>query len=145
MALFVSFLYIIDFFLMGTKIIYHIPPLCAKRLRWLVGIGKFMRPYLHNHSREYQCEWTIQLNICLLYWYFQQHQHCKNVLHNIRSLAWALIIVGPQATPQRAHALRLVQRYHLVGSLWLLVSLPNKCETLNSHSRAMTRFGIKSC
>jgi hypothetical protein len=124
---------------------YHIPPLCAKRLRWLVGIGKFMRPYLHNNSQECQCEWTIQLNICLLYWYFQQHQHCKNVLHNIRSLAWALIIVGPQATPQRAHALRLVQRYHLVGSSWLLVSLLNKCETLNTHSRAMTRFGIKSC
>ena len=102
-------------------------------MRWLVGIGKFMRPYLHNHSQEYQCEWTIPLNNCLLYWYFQQHQHCKNVLHNLRSLAWALIIVGPQATPQRAHALRLVQRYHLVGSSWLLVSLLNKCETLNSH------------
>ena len=113
-----------------------------------VESSALMRPYLHNHSQEYQCEWTIQLNICLLYWYFQQHQClsiAKNVLHNIRSLAWALIIVGPQATLQRAHALRLVQKYHLVGSSWLLVSLLSKCETLNSHSRAMTRFGIKSC
>jgi hypothetical protein len=63
----------------------------------------------------------------------------------MRSLAWALIIVGPQATPQRTHALRLVQKYHLAGSSWLLVSLFCKCETLNSHSRAMTRLGIKSC
>jgi hypothetical protein len=91
-----------------------IPKRVMARL-WLFNVSHLLRkltnnPYLHNHSQEYQCEWTIQLNICLLYWYFQQHQHCKNVLHNIRSLAWALIIVGPQATPQRAHALRLVQK-----------------------------------
>jgi hypothetical protein len=106
------------------------------------------RFYLHNHSQEYKCEWTIQLNICLLYWYFQRHQCLtitQNVLHNIRSLAWAPIFVGPQTTPQSTHALRLVQRFHPVGSSWLWVSFLNKCETSNSHSRAMTRFGIKPC
>jgi hypothetical protein len=77
------------------------------------------RPYLHNHSQEYKCEWTIQLNICLLHWYFQRDQCLsitQNALHNIRSLAWVPIFVGPQATPQRTHALRLVQRFHPVGS-----------------------------
>jgi len=89
-----------------------------------------------------------KLNICLLFWYFQQHQClsiAKNVPHNIRSSAWDPILVGPHATPQRAHALRLVHGYHSVGSSWLWVSLLNKCETSNSYCRAMTRFGIKPC
>jgi hypothetical protein len=30
----------------------------------------------------------------------------RNALHNIHSLAWAHILMGPQATAQRAHVLR---------------------------------------
>ena len=88
------------------------------------------------------------MNKCLFYWYFQQNQCInitKNVLHNIHSLAWAPMLVGHQATPQRAHALKLALGYHPVGSSWLWVSLLNKCETSNSYCRAMTRFDIKPC
>jgi hypothetical protein len=44
-------------------------------------------PYLHNRSNE------IELNIYILYWYFQQNQ-CLNIkkhaVHNIHRLAWAV-------------------------------------------------------
>jgi hypothetical protein len=44
---------------------------------------------------------SIQLNIYLLYWYFQENQ-CLNIkkhaVHNIHILAWAPMIVGPPGT-----------------------------------------------
>ena len=39
--------------------------------------------------------------------------------NDFSSLAWAPILVRLHATPQRAHALRLVQEYHPVGSFFL--------------------------
>ena len=88
------------------------------------------------------------MNKCLFYWHFQQNQCLnitKNVLHNMRSLAWAPMLVGNHATAQRAHPLRLALGYNPVGLSWLWVGLLNKCETSNSYCRAMTRFGIKPC
>ena len=73
---------------------------------------------------------------------FKHHNKCSTQ-HTLRSMG--SYSRGAHATPQRAHALRLFQVYHSVGSSWLWVSLLNKCETSNSYFPAMTRCGIKPC
>ena len=71
----------------------------------------------------------------------------RNALHNIHSLAWSHILMGPQATAQRAHSLRrqwfqdIIQLVHReYGSV-----IHNKCETSNSYCRAITRVSMKPC
>jgi hypothetical protein len=39
-------------------------------------------PYLHNHSQEQKCKWSIKLNMKLSYLYFQQNR-CLNIRKNM--------------------------------------------------------------
>jgi hypothetical protein len=52
-------------------------------------------PYLHNRSQEYKCRWLIELNIYLLYWYFQQNQCLSIKKHTVHSIH--ILAMGPFA------------------------------------------------